>query len=242
MYAEHWSLFVGIALVFIPIMLVVAGLQALLLAAANPGGEEGGALALLALALGALLTLAGLGLVQTATARALVEVDAGREVGPVHAYGLALASFPSLLGALAIAVATVSLLTLSVVLLPVAVWLAGLWALVAQVVALEGATPLAALRRSSELVRGRWMRVVSLSVVAAAIALVLGPLIGALLIFVTSAPFGLLNIVAGVVYAVAIPFIAVTTTYVYFDALVREELEPVAVEPAELPSELGASP
>ena len=34
----------------------------------------------------------------------------------------------------------------------------------------------------------------------------------------------LLNVVAGVVYALAMPFVALTTAYVYFDARVREEL------------------
>jgi len=47
----------------------------------------------------------------------------------------------------------------------------------------------------------------------------------------------LLNIVAGVVYALAMPFVALATTYVYVDARVREEL---ALEPGPhgLPAEI----
>jgi hypothetical protein len=70
---------------------------------------------------------------------------------------------------------------------------------------------------------------------------VTGPLLGALLILVTDAPFWLVNVVAGVVYAVTMPFVALTTAYVYFDARVRRELagERGSVQ---LPAEIELSP
>ena len=61
-----------------------------------------------------------------------------------------------------------------------------------------------------------------------------------LLIFVTDMPLALLNVVAGVVYALAMPFVALVTAYVYFDARARGELEPVD-EPSELPAEIELS-
>ena len=71
-----------------------------------------------------------------------------------------------------------------------------------------------------------------------ALVLVLGPLIGAVLILATSAPFWLVNIIAGVIYAVTMPFVALTTAYVYFDCRVRAELH---TEEAgdQLPAEIG---
>ncbi len=45
----------------------------------------------------------------------------------------------------------------------------------------------------------------------------------------------LLNLVAGIVYAIALPFVALVTCYVYFDARARHELEP-----QEHPDELAA--
>jgi hypothetical protein len=77
---------------------------------------------------------------------------------------------------------------------------------------------------------------VSLVVVGAAIALAFGPVAGALLIAGTDAPFWLLNIVSGLVYMLATPLVALTTTYVYFDAVVHERLgiqEGLDVLPAE---------
>ena len=50
-------------------------------------------------------------------------------------------------------------------------------------------------------------------------------------------PLAFLNVVAGVVYALALPYVALVTAYVYFDARARGELEP-ADERRELPAEI----
>ena len=96
------------------------------------------------------------------------------------------------------------------------------------------------LRRSSALVRGRWLRVASLVGVGALLAFAAGPLVGATLSLLTDAPLPLMNVVAGVVYALAMPLVALMTGYVYVDARIREELEPAV--PETLPSEIGLSP
>jgi hypothetical protein len=184
--------------------------------------------------------LLGLGFVQAATARALVEVDRAERVGPLRAYRLAWDSVAGLFGALVIAVLAVSLLASTVFLLPIAVWLAGRWALVAPATELEETSALGALRRSGRLTRGRWLKVASLIVAGGALVLVAGPLLGALLILTTDAPFWLVNVVAGVVYSITMPFVALTTAYVYFDARVRTELENEQ-HPAQLPAEIGLS-
>jgi hypothetical protein len=89
-------------------------------------------------------------------------------------------------------------------------------------------------------VRKRWLKVASLIVVGGALVLVAGPLIGVLLILATNTPFWLVNVVAGVVYAVAMPFVALTTAYAYFDARARGELETDS-RLAELPAEFELS-
>ena len=89
--------------------------------------------------------------------------------------------------------------------------------------------------------RRRWIRVASLAGLGAAIALLSGPLLGALLIFLTDAPLATLNVVAGVVYALALPLVALVTSYLYFDVRARDELEP-ADERDELPAEITIIP
>jgi hypothetical protein len=245
MYVARPGLFVGLGLLLIPIVLIVTVLQWLLVtgleAAGSVTGDLAGLFAWLAVVVGTTLTLLGLGLVQAATACALVELDAGRTLSPTAAYRLTLAKLRPLLGAVAVAVAMWILLATSVVLLPVAIWLVVRWSLLAPAVELEDRGALGALRRSAELVRGRWLRVGSLVGLGGLIALLAGPLIGALLIFVSNSSLALLNLVAGIVYAITLPYVALVTCYVYFDARVREELEPADVR-RELPAEISIRP
>lgn len=113
-------------------------------------------------------------------------------------------------------------------------------ALAAVVVVLEHRGPLDALRRSAELVSHHWFRVASLVGLSGAITIVLGPLLGGILIFLTAVPLATLNVVAGIVYAIAMPFVGLVTAYVYFDARTRAELEPVE-HVGELPAEITLS-
>jgi hypothetical protein len=246
MYFRRARLFLGIGLLLIPITLVISLLQALLLGGLGvvgieADGETAGALLLLLFVIGTTLTLLGLGLVQAATACALVEVDAGRQVGPVRAYRLARDSIRPLLGSIAVAVGVGGVLAGTGIGLPVAIWLVVRWALLAQVVELENRAALEALRRSAALVSGHWFRVASLVGVGAVLVLAAGPLLGALLILATSAPPAFLNVVAGVVYALSVPFVALTTSFVYFDARTRLELEGTE-EPDVLPAEIRLEP
>ena len=124
------------------------------------------------------------------------------------------------------------------ILIPIAIWIAVRWALFVPVIEVERRSAREALRRSADLVRGRWIRVASLVGLGVGIAFAAGPLIGSILIFVSESSLALLNLIAGLVYAFALPFIALVTSYVYFDARTREELEPRDV-PDELPAEIS---
>jgi hypothetical protein len=242
MYVSRIRLFVGIGLVVIPISLLITLLQAVVLRATSifgvqTGGEGNGLLALFVLAIGTALTLLGLGLVQAACTRALVEIDQGRSISPLGAYRLVYDSVAPLCGALVVASVVVSLLASSIFLIPLAVWLEGRWALIAPAVEIEELSATVAIRRSGRLVRGRWLKVASLIVAVGAIVIVGGPLIGAVLILATNAPFWIVNVIAGLIYAVTMPFVGLTTAYVYFDARTRGELEAesrVVALPAEI--------
>jgi hypothetical protein len=242
MYVKQARVFLGLGVLLIPIAFAITLLQWLLLQAIDLAGvvtgEAAGTWAVVAGVIGLTLTLLGLGLVQAAAACALVEIDAGRTIDALGAYRLAWRHIRPLVGAIALSVAVWVALTTTVLLLPVAIWIAVRWALAAPVVVLEGRRPLPALRRSGEIVRHRWLRVASLVGVSVALALLLGPLLGAILIFVSDAPLAFLNIVAGVVYALAMPFVALVTAYVYFDGRARLELEPWEEPVSELPAEI----
>ncbi len=229
MYRHRIGLFVGIGLLLVPISLFFAVLQTLLFKSSSAlgistDGQGAGLLVLLLAGFGAALTLLAIGLVQIATTRALVEIAHDRPVGPVRAYRLAAAGVLPLLGALVIAAVVVVLLATSLFLLPIAIWLVVRWALIAPAIALERLSAFEALRRSSRLVRHSWLKVGSLTILGAGVVLIAGPLVGSLLLVVTNAPLALLDVVAGIIYAVTMPFVALTTAYVYFDMRVRDEL------------------
>lgn len=117
------------------------------------------------------------------------EIDEGRQVGPLRAYGGALhRALPILVTELGVLVVLV-VLSLTVVLLPVAL-----------------------------------------------VLLVLS-LLGTALILGTPLPFGVSNAVAGIVYALFVPLVALNAVYVYADVLVRDELEPRAEKAQQLPAE-----
>ncbi len=241
MYFGRLPLFLGIGVLAVPIAVAVTLLQALVFRASDRiglevSGESGGLLVAFVIALGTALTLLGLGIVQAVTAKALVEIDEGRRVMPWHAFRLALVSVRPLLGALLIASVLLAALFSTVFLLPVGIVLAVRWALIAPVVELEHTSAMSSLRRSGRLVRHEWFKVGSLAVLGAALALIAGPLVGAVLILVTEIPLGWLNLIAGVVYGIALPFVAITTTYLYFDVRVRDEVaeEASGTLPAEI--------
>jgi hypothetical protein len=241
MYVTHVRLFVGLGVLLIPVVLVITVLQWLLLRATDlfgsVTGDLAGVFAYLAVVLGLVLTLLGFAVVQAATAGALRELDAGRKVGVAEASRLAIHRIRPLTRTIGIVAVLWVALTTTGFLIPVAIWLAVRWALLAPVVELEGEAGFFALQRSGRLVRGRWIRVGSLVGISTAVALLAGPLLGALLIFASNASLAVLNLVAGVVYAIALPFVALVTAYVYFDARARYEHERPDL-PTTLPAEI----
>lgn len=243
MYVRRAPLFLGLGILFIPLGIAISLVQATVLGGfglvgVDVSGESAGAVVLLVTALGISLALFGLALLQGATTCALVRLDEGGSIGPFEAYRLTFAKGRALFASLAIAVVSGLILVGTGFLIPVAAWLAVRWSFLAQAIMLEDTPAVASLGRSGRLVRHRWLRVAMLVGIGALLAFLAGPFIGALLILVTDAPLALMNVLAGIVYALAMPFVALVTTYLYFDARVREEL-PAEREPDELPAEIA---
>ena len=245
MYQLRPRVFVGIGVLFIPLGIVISLVQYLLFQVASlaPLVDTTGRGQRLRrwprAGLGLLFTLIALSFVQAATAQAMADIDAGRKTSALHAYREALRRFPALLGSVLIAFVVILVLELTIVGIPIAIWLLVRWSLLGQVVQLERTGTAGALLRSGELVRHHWWRTASVIIVVGGLALVAGPVIGILMLLVTSASFNFVNIIAGVVYMVAMPYVAVATTYLYHDLTVREALDArTTLTSAELPAEI----
>ena len=185
---------------------------------------------------GVLVTVAGLALValgpitlsvaEAAAMVALRKIDEDHPVGVRSAYrGVLGRAVPLLLTQAAIIVVLLAC-SVTVVLIPVAVVGLVLSLLVTPVVLFEGMSGWAAVRRSAQLVRVRWVKVVVLVALTSGLVLAVGPILGTVLILGTSLPFVVSNAVAGIVYALLVPIIALNTLYVYADIVVREQLDP----------------
>lgn len=236
MYAAHPRLFLGIGLLYVPISAAgsLAQSAALRLTEVASRIASAGEANTLVAGFALLFTLAfgsiALAIVQAVCARAIVEIDAGHGVTALDALRRALPRAPVLLGALLRLSLGVALLSLTGIGVPAAAWLIGRGCLLAQAVELEGFGVRAALRRSSALVRGRWWRVAFLLFAVSGVPVLAGPLVGAALLLGSGAPFGLVNLISSLVYAVAVPFVAIATTYLFFDLVVRERLAAPATE------------
>jgi hypothetical protein len=230
MHARNPRLFLGIGLLFLPLGLLITLVQFLVFrvsaldALVDEAGETNAFVDALALGLGLLFTLAGFAIMQAATAWALSEIDAGRSPRPLTAYRAVLPRLTSIVWALVFVAAVVVVLSISVVLVPVAVFLIVRWSLLAVVAGIEGGTAIGLLQRSAELARGNWWRTASILLVAV-VALLLGPAVGVVFLIFTGAAFDLVNLIAALVYVAALPFAAVLTTYLFYDLRGRDEAE-----------------
>jgi hypothetical protein len=248
MYFGHLRLFLGIGLLFIPLGILITGVQYLIFrlgalnGLVNSAGSTNAVVDFLALLLGIVITVFGLAVVNAATAMAMVDIDAGRKATARAAYGKVLPRVAPLLGVVLIAGVTLAILTLTSLGVILAVWLLVRWAFLAQAVLLDGAAGLSGLRRSAQLVRRNWWRVASLILFVTVIALLLGPLLGVLLLFATSASFNFINLVSGVVYVFVLPYAAIASTYMYFDLRVaRQQAEQAGESEDVLPVEVPPS-
>jgi hypothetical protein len=153
----------------------------------------------------------------------MAEIDSHRPASALSAYRAVASRVRPLAIALAVAVAVGLLLDLSVVLIPVSLFLIVRWSLLGVVVGVEGDPEPGVLRRSAALTRGHWWRTASIVVGVTGLALLAGPALGVLVLLFTGAAFDFVNLIAALVYVAALPFAAVIVTYLYFDLRVREE-------------------
>lgn len=90
------------------------------------------------------------------------------------------------------------------------------------------------------LVRHRVLKVAVLLTTSVLLASVLGPALGAVVLFTTDAPFPVVNVIAGIAFVM--PCIALTMIYAYLDARIHAEMVPETPEPSVLPAELEPDP
>jgi hypothetical protein len=119
-----------------------------------------------------------------------------------------------------------SILALTVILLPLAIYKRVHWAFLQQEIMFEDRGVRDSFRASSNLVRGRWWHTLRPLLFFYLLGLVAGPICSFALIF-TSLPLIWIDVFGAMVFAALVPYSALGTTLVYFDLHVRAATEPV---------------
>ncbi len=100
-------------------------------------------------------------------------------------------------------------------------WLVPMFAAAPAAAVAEGLRPRAALRRARELGKGQRVRVFCITFVVLTSTVLLAPLLGVLALLITGKVFWVANVIAGLVYAVTIPWLAVASYLLWADLTAR---------------------
>ena len=227
LYGRHWAPMVGVGLAALPIVggaNLLAGLLGSGSSVDDAAGRGG-----FNLALGDLVEFfarpAAMAVVAGAVVvfvRLLVEA---RPAGFGAAWRGLAPRFWRVVGAQTLVVLGVFLLAITVVGLPFAAYKYVSWSFVKQEVLFGDKSIRAALRGSSELVRGRWWHTLRVAGFLFVLNVVAGPVLSFALIF-TSLPLLWINLLGALIFSLLIPYTALGETLLYFDLQARAEAEP----------------
>lgn len=146
----------------------------------------------------------------------VLDIQSGLEPDLRRSFTVAYRRLPVLAGALVISSLTTTLLALTIIGIPLALIVGVRWQFFNQATILDGAdSSRAALRRSWRSIKGQTVQAFSDTLVFQILALIPGPLIGAVLMVLGKASVGFANLFAGLVYAITIPISTIGLTLVY---------------------------
>ena len=227
-YLSDVRTFLGIGAAFVPLSILAAGLQWVLFHLTGLGafvsldGRHGVVTTLMALLIGGLGAAIASVWTAAAVSSALDDLEHGRRIGAIEAFRQAARHWRALGKAFVIQFGSVVLLTVSVIGIPLAIYLYIRWSLFAQACVLEDLSAQPALRRSAKLVRGRWWRTFGFTALVNILAALSGPVVGVVLLLVTDRSLTFINVVGSLIYTATVPYAMIALTLYYFDLTLRE--------------------
>jgi hypothetical protein len=226
-YASNIPIFAAAGAIFVPIALIAAGVQWVIfhLTSVAPlialDGRHGAVTAFLALLLGGVGGAFASVIATAAVAVILNEIDAGRPIRAAHAYRRVFEHLRPLGRATLTELGMVLVLTISIVGIPFAIHRFIRWSLFTEACILGDLSATESLRRSSELVRGRWWRTFGFTALVDVLVVSSGPLLGVGLLLLTDHSLDFINLAASLVYTFTVPYAAIQLTLYYFDLETR---------------------
>jgi hypothetical protein len=170
----------------------------------------------LGMGIGFIFHLLLLMIVAPAVILATRQVLEGRSVAPLEPIRSSLPFMPRIVGAALINAVILTLISLTVIGIPVAIFLATQWLYSPQAILFDGASWNSARSRSRDVIKGDWPRTIGMAVLITYAVGVPGPLVGILLVLAgVSIPIA--GIISSAIFVVMYPITIIAATLYYFD-------------------------
>ena len=170
----------------------------------------------------AAIEVAVLGLGIAATVVAVTSLRIGSErVGTMGAYQRAVHHAGPLAGVLLRVAGIPLFLATTIVGIPVAIWYLGRTAVAIPACVIEDLDTRDAIRRSKQLVGRHFWRVSALTTITVALALFVGPLVGAIVLWETGLPVFPANVIGMAISAAVMPIVGIAITLLFLDLRAR---------------------
>ena len=227
-WPRRWVTFSVISAFFLALTLLTVWLQTLLLLpgdtndVARIGAPRWEWLVWPSALLPIVILLPALGIAVSAVHHVMKGESDGRNVSGLSALGAAVRQ-PAGAIAFVIAYVVVSLCSVTVIGIPVALWLVARWSVGSSAAVMEQTGAWAALSRSTELTKGHRWRSLALTAFSGFIAVSVGAIVGGVLLLVTHLSFQQTNSIAAILIAGLTAVAAVALTLQYVDLRERAE-------------------
>lgn len=232
-YGRNRRTYLAIGVLFVPLSFLAALIQHLLFSygpikAFFDTADNRWVAAVPAVVVGLFAVAVAYTLVIAVVVAALSERAEGRKVRLRSAYKAMFAHFGPLLAANVLIALFMTVLSVTIVGIPWAIKKAIDWSFTPQLVIIEERRARDAMRTSAAIVRGDWWRVAAITTTLFLIGVALGPIVGIAVIFVTSLPLVLVNVIGSLVYMLVVPYVAIALTLLYFDIRDRDHAPELA--------------
>jgi hypothetical protein len=247
LYRAHWKVFVGIGLAAVPIGIAFNLLQSFLINrdplrfVVRWFDDTTGARLSAVTAVGGVQQLAMLLIIGPAVIQAVADIHRGQSPGVVRSYETAAKRALPIAIAVIIMVVLVGIPLLTVIGIPVAIWLLVKWQFMAHILVFDTSqSSVHALEESSRLVKGRWWKTLFAVIIFDLLAVIPGFLVGFGLLTLGRTAVGFANSASSLLYALTIPIAVIAVTLMYLDR--RGEPLPAPAAPAAPAQEMGNAP
>jgi hypothetical protein len=167
-------------------------------------------------------------LVAAAVVVAIERADRDQPLGFRRTWRETRGHFWALVGSWVGGLTVVLLLALTVVGIPLAIWVAVNWSLVQQEIVFNDMSIRGAFRESRRLVKGHWLRTAIIAAFISLIGFGSGPVLGVLLVFLSDVSLTFVNAFGSLVFALLIPYMAIARTMLFCDLEAERDGLPLA--------------